>query len=151
MNKIVVLILSVIVISSISGATIADAELIYVNADKARFRSGPGTQYDVIWEAPKYYPLEYLAKYKDWYVARDIDGLVGWVHEQVIGKGMAAIVTNMKGNVRKGPGTEYPILFTVEKGWLVKVLENKAPWYHVVDTEGDKYWIFEKLIWMSKD
>lgn len=126
------------------------AETIYVEADSARFRAGPGTNYTVLWEAPRYTPLEYLAKYRDWYVIRDYAGDVGWVHQQVIQEGEAAIVTNKKANIRKGPGTKNPIVFWVEEGYRFKVLKKKGSWYHVVDLDGSKGWVLDKLVWTSR-
>lgn len=129
---------------------VAWAELIYVEGEWGRIRSGPGTEYQILWEAPRYTPLEYLAKYQDWYAVRDHEGDVGWVHEQVVGKGQAAIVTNPTANVRKGPSTDNPIVFKVEQNYLFKVLETKGPWYKVQDTEGDTGWIYNSLVWVSK-
>lgn len=132
------------------SASAALAETIYVEGSTARFRAGPGTDYPILWEAPRYSPLEYLCKYEDWYVARDHEGDVGWVHEQVIGKGRAAIVINEKANIRKGPGTDNPIVFVVEKRYRFKVLDAKGAWFKVVDTEGDEGWVYGSLVWVSR-
>lgn len=129
---------------------LAFSEPVYVKGGKAKIRSGPGTNYQVLWEAPKYTPLEYLARFQDWYAVRDKDRDVGWVHKQVIGKGRAAIVVTKKANIRKGPGTKNPIVFSVEKNYLFKVLEKKGSWYRLVDKDGDKGWALDKLLWVSK-
>jgi len=129
---------------------VSSAESIYINADKARFRDGPATTYDILWTAPKYTPVEKLAQYKNWYVVRDNEGSVGWVHKQVVSKGKAAIVTNKIANVRKGPGTSFPKVFSVEQNYLFKVLEKKGSWYKVIDADGDSGWITEQLVWVSR-
>jgi len=128
----------------------AFAERIFVKGAKARLRSGPGTQYQVLWESPKFTPLEYLAKYKDWYAVRDMDGDVAWVSQEVIGKGSAAIVIKKKANIRKGPGTKNPIIFSVEEGYRFKVTGAKGSWYKVKDEDGDEGWVLDKLIWVSR-
>ncbi len=135
---------------SVVSSTPAFAVKIYVEGKNARLRSGPGVKYQILWEAPRYTPLEYLAKYKEWYAVRDIDGDVAWVNEQVIGKGEAAIVTNKKANIRKGPGTSNPILFFVEKGYLFKVTGKKGDWLKVKAPDGDEGWVFNKLVWISR-
>ncbi len=135
---------------AIAWSAPAIAEEIYVEGSKARMRSGPATKYEVLWEAPKYTPLEYLAKYKDWYVVRDREGDVAWVSNQVIGKGKAAIVTNTKANIRKGPGTNNPIAFSVEEGYVFRVLKKKGDWYNVKDVEGDEGWVIKDLVWVSR-
>jgi len=126
------------------------AESIYVEKDNARFRSGPGTNYQILWESPRYTPLEYLAKYKDWYAVRDHDGDVAWVSDQVIKKGEAAIVTYKKANIRKGPGTNTRIIFFVEKGYLFKVIDKKNGWLKIKAPDGDEGWVLGKLVWTSK-
>jgi len=126
------------------------AEKIYVKGEKARLRAGPGVNYQVLWESPKLTPLEYLAKYGQWYAVRDHEGDVAWVHEEVIGSGMTAIVVKKKANIRKGPGTNNPIAFSVEKGYLFKVIGQEKGWYQVQDQEGDKGWVIGQLIWVSK-
>jgi len=131
-------------------ASAAFAEDIYIEGATGRIRSGPGTEYDILWEAARYTPLEYLAKYKDWYAVRDYEGDVGWVHQQVIGKGRAAIVTSKKANIRKGPATSYPIAYSVEQRYLFKVLDEKKGWFKVVDSEGDEGWVYSPLVWVSK-
>ena len=142
--------IAVVALALILGANCAWAESIYVNLDKAKLRSGPGTSYKVLWEARKYTPLEYLAKYKDWYVARDYQGDVGWIQEQSIGKGSAAIVIKKKANIRKGPGENQPMLFTVEERYLFKVVEDKKEWVKVQGADGDGGWVLKELLWMSR-
>ncbi len=123
--------------------------LVYVEKT-ARFRAGPGTNYQILWEAPKYTPLEYLARYGKWYAVRDRDGDVGWVHKTSLGKGRAAIITVKKANVRKEPNVESIVKFTVEERYLFKVLEDKNGWLKVVDIDGDQGWIPAKLLWVSR-
>ncbi|VAX22623.1 hypothetical protein MNBD_NITROSPINAE03-1469 [hydrothermal vent metagenome] len=149
MSKTVSRLMSALVILLFSAAPLF-AENIYVEKDNARFRSGPGTNYQILWESPRYTPLEYLAKYKGWYAVRDHDGDVAWVNKQVIGKGVAAIVTNKKANVRKGPGTNTRIVFFVEKGYLFKVTGDKNGWLKVKAPDGDEGWVLAKLVWISK-
>lgn len=126
------------------------AEPIYVKTDKAKLRSGPGTTYKVLWEARKYTPLEYLAKHKDWYVARDYQGDVGWVQEQSVSKGVAAIVIKKKADIKKGPGQGHPTLFTVEERYLFKVVEEKKEWVKVQGADGDGGWVLKEMLWISR-
>lgn len=142
--------IAVFALALVLAAHSAQAEAIYVNMDKAKLRAGPGTSYKVLWEARKYTPLEYLAKYKDWYVARDHQGDVGWIQEQSVSKGVAAIVINKKANIRKGPGQSHPMLFTVEERYLFKVVEEKKEWVKVLGADGDGGWVLKELLWMSR-
>ncbi|MDH5477620.1 MAG: SH3 domain-containing protein [Nitrospinota bacterium] len=128
---------------------LALADPLYVEETKARIRSGPGTEYNILWEAPRYTPLESLAKYKDWYVVRDFQKDVGWVHEESVRKGKAAIVVQDKANIRKSPDLKSPIVFVVEKHYLFRVIETKGGWLKIKDTDGEEGWIHEKLVWAS--
>ena len=135
---------------SFISISFAFADPLHIKLKNARFRAGPGTSYKVLWEAPMFTPLEYLAKYKDWYAVRDREGDVAWVSQQAIGQGEAAIVINKKANIRKGPGTRHQMVFTVDEGYLFKVIEKKGNWYKVKDVEGDEGWVLNKLIWVSR-
>lgn len=132
------------------AAHCAWAEPIYVKIDKAKVRSGPGTNYKVLWEARKFTPLEYLAKHKDWYVARDYQGDVGWIQEQSVAKGAAAIVIKKKADIKKGPGKAQPTIFTVEERYLFKVVEEKKEWVKVQGADGDSGWVMKEALWMSR-
>ncbi len=49
-------------------------------------------------------------------------------------------------NVRKGPGTQNPVVMELFEGWPVKVLSQKGEWYEIVDYENDKGWIHSSLV-----
>jgi len=49
-------------------------------------------------------------------------------------------------NVRKGPGTQHPVVMELFEGWPLKVLSKKGDWYEIVDYENDKGWIHSSLV-----
>lgn len=49
-------------------------------------------------------------------------------------------------NMRSGPGSKYKILWELGKGYPLKVLKSKGNWYRVEDFEGDKGWVYKKLV-----
>ena len=49
-------------------------------------------------------------------------------------------------NVRQGPGTEYKLLWKVEKYHPVEVVQKKGGWVYFRDFEGDKAWVYGKLV-----
>ncbi|MFA7383670.1 MAG: SH3 domain-containing protein [Desulfurivibrionaceae bacterium] len=53
-------------------------------------------------------------------------------------------------NIRSGPDTNKEILWTVFKGFPLKVSERKGKWALVEDFEGDKGWIANELIAKEK-
>lgn len=48
-------------------------------------------------------------------------------------------------NVRTGPSTNKPVTMELFRGYPLQVLDSKGEWYYVVDFEGDKGWIHEKI------
>ena len=49
-------------------------ERLTVAVPKANIRSGPGTQYDIIWQVYKYYPIKVIKKTGSWYRFSDFEG-----------------------------------------------------------------------------
>jgi SH3-like domain-containing protein len=123
------------------------AERLSISVPKANIRSGPGTQYDVLWNCEKYYPLIVLKKNGDWYRFKDFENDEGWIHKSIVDNTRSVITKNDKSNVRSGPGTRFNIVFTVEKGVPFKVIEKKGQWLHIQHADGDQGWIYEPLVW----
>jgi len=130
----------------ISAGTVM-AERLAVIAPVANIRSGPGNQYDVLWQVEKYYPILVIEKSDPWYQFVDFEDDKGWVHKSLIGEVEAVITKKDLCNIRSGPGTGEKILFTVEKGIPFKVLEHKGSWLHIEHADGDKGWIHDSLVW----
>ena len=51
-----------------------------------------------------------------------------------------------KANVRKGPGTEYPILWSVGKYYPADIIKTTGNWYQIKDFEGDVGWMHKSLL-----
>jgi SH3-like domain-containing protein len=138
---------SIIFLFVMMFAAAADAERLAISAPVANIRSGPGADHDILWKVEKYFPILVIEKSGQWYYFQDFEGDKGWVHESLVGK-IAAVVTRNDGcNVRAGPGTSFPILFSVEKGVPFKVLERQGDWIHIEHADGDKGWIHKSLVW----
>jgi SH3-like domain-containing protein len=127
--------------------SVALAQRLTVTSDVANIRSGPGTQFDILWQVEKNHPIEVIDKTDKWYRFRDFEGDEGWVHESLVGQIPAVITKSEKSNVRSGPGTGYKIKFTVEKGIPFRVLQRKNKWVFVRHADGDKGWIHSSLLW----
>lgn len=130
-----------------AGITSAVAERMAVVVNRANIRSGPGTNYDILWKVEKYYPVETIGKTGNWYHFRDFEGDKGWIYGKLVKKIECIISTVENGNVRAGPGTNNEVVFTVEPGVPFKVLKRQGNWIHVVHSDGDKGWIHKSLVW----
>jgi SH3-like domain-containing protein len=143
MKRFSILLIFLVVINA--GA--ATAERLAVVAPMANIRSGPGTQYDILWKVEKYYPLLVIEKSESWYFFRDFEDDKGWVHQSLVEKVETVITNKDLCNIRSGPGTGEKILFTVEKGIPFKVLKRTDSWLNIEHADGDKGWIHNSLVW----
>ncbi|KPJ78510.1 MAG: hypothetical protein AMJ54_03275 [Deltaproteobacteria bacterium SG8_13] len=128
-------------------AAYVSAERLTVKAGIANVRSGPGTQYEILWKIEQYHPLEVLTKSDQWIQFRDFEGDIGWVHQSLVASIPAVITRSDKCNVRSGPGTTFSILLTVERGIPFKVLQRQGKWLQVRHADGDQGWIHQSLVW----
>ena len=126
---------------------VAEAQRLAVKAPVANVRTGPGTQHDVIWQVEMYHPLVVKEKQGEWYRFVDFEKDTAWIHKSVVGDIEAVITVKTKCNVRSGPGTNFDVLFTVDKGIPFKVLKKKGKWLNVVHGDGDEGWLHESLVW----
>lgn len=126
---------------------LAFAERLSIDVPLANVRSGPGTDYKLLWKLEKYHPLEVLQKSGDWYYFRDFEGDKGWIFKKLVDHTASVIVVKDKCNVRSGPGIDHDIVFTVEKGVPFKVIERKGEWLHIRHADGDEGWIHQMLVW----
>jgi len=129
---------SIIFLLVIVFAAAANAERLAISAPVANIRSGPGVSHDILWKVEKYFPILVIEKSGQWYYFQDFEGDKGWVHESLVGKISGVVTNNEACNIRSGPGTDFPILFSVEKGVPFKVLERKDAWIHIEHADGDK-------------
>ena len=49
-------------------------------------------------------------------------------------------------NIRKGPSTDYPVLFKANRGYPLQLLEKNDTWLQVKNHRGKTGWIHENLI-----
>ncbi|MEE8398969.1 MAG: SH3 domain-containing protein [Desulfobacterales bacterium] len=129
------------------GTAVAGAERLTVSVPNANIRSGPGTQYEILWQVEKYHPLMITKKTGAWYLFQDFEGDTGWVHKSLVAKIPSAITAKSKANVRSGPGMSFKISFTVGKGIPFRILKQKDNWLQVEHADGDRGWIHKGLIW----
>lgn len=62
------------------------------------------------------------------------------------GTASALCVKTDEANLRKGPGTNYEKSWEVYKYMPFKKIGQKGNWYNVEDVDGDKHWIYSRLV-----
>ena len=125
----------------------AMAERLSVSARIANIRSGPGTNYEILWKVEQYHPLAVIKKQGPWYHFQDFEGDEGWIHKSLLKKNATVITVKNKCNVRKGPGTNHPIVFQIEKGIPFLILKRQNRWLQIKHADGDHGWIHKSLVW----
>lgn len=58
----------------------------------------------------------------------------------------ALCVSTSKANLRKGPGTKYPISWVVGRYMPLLKIENKGSWIRVKDLDGEKHWVYNQNV-----
>jgi len=137
--------LTIIVVLSANG--LAMAERLSVSSKIANIRSGPGTDYEILWKVENYFPISVLKKSGKWINFRDFEGDEGWIHTSLLQKKPTVITKKNKCNVRTGPGTNHDIVFTVEKGIPFLVIDRQKNWIQIKHADGDRGWIYKSLVW----
>jgi SH3-like domain-containing protein len=123
------------------------AERLTVASPVGNVRSGPGTNYAVMWQVERYHPISVVEKSGPWYRFQDFEKDEGWIHKSLLDDTPAVITDRNKCNVRSGPGMKNEILFSVGKGIPFKVLGREGQWIHIEHADGDRGWIHQSLVW----
>jgi SH3-like domain-containing protein len=139
----------VTMLSVFTVSAAASAERLAIGVSVANIRSGPGQNYDVLWQAEKYTPIEVLERDQsgDWCYFEDYEGTKAWVHKNLLQDIDTVITTTGLCNIRSGPGTDHDLVFQAEKGVPFRELRRKGEWIRVQHADGDAGWIHKKLVW----
>lgn len=113
-----------------------------VNASSLNVRSGPSTVFDRIDRLSRGEEVIIYSEDGDWYHI----GENRWVHKDFIRLKQdairEAIVLATKLNVRKGAGTNQPIVGSLSKNELVSIFEKRNSWLKI----GDDQWVHSAYI-----
>jgi SH3-like domain-containing protein len=127
--------------------SIAMAERLSVSSKIANIRSGPGTDYEILWKVESYYPITVIKRTGSWINFRDFEGDEGWVHKSLVHEKPTVITMKNTCNVRNGPGTNHDVIFTVEKGIPFLIMGRQKNWIQIKHADGDRGWIHKSLVW----
>lgn len=149
MKKLALIVLTASFILFISHTSNA----LCVKVSKANLRSGPGRNYEVVWEIFKYMPLVKVGVSVSgkWYAVRDVDGDVTWIEKGLVTSGYhCAVVKSKTVNVRSGPGTRYrkSAISPAKKYYSFKVVRRKGSWIKVKDEWGGRGWIHRHFLFV---
>ncbi len=123
-------------------------ELVSVRNPSVNLRSGPSTETEVLWKLSQGYPLQVLDKKADWLQVQDFEGDKGWIARSVTASAPHHIVKVKVANLRKGPGTKYPVLGQAAYGDVLRTVRRQGEWVVVkLPKDGGQAWVASSLVW----
>ena len=130
----------------------AIAEMVSIKRDNVNMRSGPGTNYRILWKLGTGFPLRVLKRSGSWLRVQDFEGSIGWVSRTIVNKTPHMVVKVHKNrkkriNVRSGPGTNHRIVAKAYYGVVFKTLKQEKGWVRVQHDKGVTGWVKRSLLW----
>lgn len=126
--------------------------MVSVSGEKVNLRKGPSTQYPVVWELGKGFPLRVIGTRGEWLKVSDFESDVGWIHKDLVSRKPHLIVKINKNskariNIRSGPGKKYRIVGKADYGVVFETLRRGKGWVKVRHETGLTGWIKRSLLW----
>jgi SH3-like domain-containing protein len=130
----------------------AGIKMASVAEEKVNLRKGPSTNYPIMWELGKGFPLRVIGYKGNWVKVADFENDVGWIYKRLLGHKPHLIVkvnknSNARINIRSGPGTNYNIVGKAEYGVVFETLQRGNGWVKVRHETGLTGWIKRSLLW----
>jgi SH3-like domain-containing protein len=130
----------------------AGITMVSVAGEKVNLRKGPSTQYPIIWELGKGFPLRVISSKGNWLKVSDFESDVGWVYKKLVSRKPHLIVKTNKNsrariNIRSGPGKKYKIVGKAEYGVVFQTLKRGDGWVKVRHETGLTGWVKRSLLW----
>lgn len=123
------------------------ADMLSVAARQVNVRSGPGSEYTVVWQAVRYYPLQVIDTDGSWIMVSDYGNDEGWIYKSLLSETPAVVVVSENANIREGPGMDYEALWVAEKEYSLKVIDTEGDWYKVSNGGAPLGWIHKSVTW----
>ena len=149
---ILALALGLSLVAQAGGARAAESGLpvprfVTLRADKVNVRAGPGVQYPVEWVFErKGMPVEVIAEHENYRKVRDIEGTVGWVHQNLLSSRRGIVVSGAIRALRREPRDGASMLARVEPDVVGQLLGCGGPWCRV-EVGGYRGWLKRTEFW----
>ncbi|MEP7239924.1 MAG: SH3 domain-containing protein [Devosia sp.] len=112
---------------------------VTIKAKQSNVRVGPGYQYDIAWTyLAAGVPVEIVAEFDVWRKIRDVDGVEGWVHQNMLsGTRAGYVVKSLTDQValRAAAAEDGGVVAWVGPGFPVRINGCKDGWCTVVATD----------------
>ena len=119
---------------------------VLVKADTLSMRSEPKTSSKRLETLVTFQPVEIVETQDKWSKVKTLENKQGWVLSSYLTPNAFVRVDNERGNVRRGPGTEYAVTMYLGQNYPLRVLDiARNGWLKILDVEGDRGWIHPTL------
>ena len=130
----------------------AGITMVSVTGEKVNLRKGPSTQYSIIWELGKGFPLRVIKSKGNWLKVSDFERDVGWIYKDLVSRKPHLIVKTNKNskariNIRSSPGTKSRVVGKAEYGVVFETLKRGDGWVKVRHESGLTGWVKRSLLW----
>ena len=134
-------------ITLLAVSTVEAITLVSIDGENVNMRSGPGSNYSVLWELGKGFPLKVIGSKGDWLKVEDFEGDNGWIHTKLSSKKPHLIVKKKRVNVRSGPSSKNRLVGKANYGVVFKRIKISKGWAKVKHENGLTGWIKRDLLW----
>ncbi len=112
---------------------------VSLKSGEVYLREGPSPEHRVEWVyVRRGLPVEVIAEYDVWRRIRDADGVVGWVHKQMLDGRRSVLMTGTQ-NVELREGPEGAVIAYAEPGVIAKLKACGGSWCEVEAQSIDAY------------
>ncbi|WP_102274449.1 SH3 domain-containing protein [Cytobacillus massiliigabonensis] len=139
--------------------TSAAGQTVKIGIDRLNIREGPGLSYPVVAQVNKGERYTYLSEKEDWIEIQLKDGKKGWAADWLVtlessenssttisqSVNKQAIISADGLRVRKGPGTNYEVIGTINKGENFSVLAADGDWIQLATSYGNG-WVSSEFV-----
>lgn len=142
---------AIVACAALLTAAHAQAEILSVQVERARFREGPGTAHDILFTADRYFPVRVLERKGGWVKVVDFEDEQAWVSRKLLGPREAVVVSVEKTNVRGGPGLKHEVVTRAEYGVVFRVVEREGRWLQIGTRREVVGWVRDDMTWGDED
>jgi N-acetylmuramoyl-L-alanine amidase len=140
------LVLALFCLSIPQTTILAENSKVVTNVDSLHVRSGPGLSYNLVTSVDRNEEYEVLAKDGEWIRIKISSNLSGWVASWLVSEKKEEKKQETSSNpvkleklestanglrIRKGPGTSFQVVGSVNKGDVLEFKEKNENWVHI--------------------
>lgn len=131
----------------IRGSGLAVPRFVSLKSNTVNMRVGPGHEYPLQWVyVRKNLPLKVISEFDVWRKVVDHEGVIGWVHGQLVSLKRYAVITSANAKLRGAPHQDAAVAAIVESGVLMEIDYCERQWCRLSSTtirgwlERSKFW-----------